>query len=92
MSNSNGQVKGLGLGLFYVKQAIDAHNWKIDIESVEGEGSAFIISIPFKNQFYEIENNISGRRDRLRKRGETIPGNIDFEVDWVQNGKMAFEQ
>ena len=47
MSNSNGQVKGLGLGLFYVKQAIDAHNWKIDIESVEGEGSTFIISIPF---------------------------------------------
>ena len=47
MQKSNSQVKGLGLGLFYVKQAIEAHNWKIDIESIEGKGSTFIISIPF---------------------------------------------
>jgi two-component system phosphate regulon sensor histidine kinase PhoR len=45
--NNNEQVKGLGLGLFYVKQAIDAHNWSIDIASVEGAGSTFMISIPF---------------------------------------------
>lgn len=46
MKNNNGQVKGLGLGLFYVKQAVDAHGWKIDLLSMEGEGSTFIISIP----------------------------------------------
>ncbi len=46
MKNNNGQVKGLGLGLFYVKQAVDAHGWKIDVHSLEGEGSTFIISIP----------------------------------------------
>jgi two-component system phosphate regulon sensor histidine kinase PhoR len=46
MKNNNSQVKGLGLGLFYVKQAVDAHGWKIDIISREGEGSDFIISIP----------------------------------------------
>jgi len=40
-------IKGLGLGLFYVKKAIEAHNWEIDITSVEGEGSTFTISIPF---------------------------------------------
>jgi len=40
-------VKGLGLGLFYVKQAVDAHSWGIDIVSGEGQGSTFIISIPF---------------------------------------------
>ena len=44
---NNEQVKGLGLGLFYVKQAIDAHGWEIDIASVEGAGSTFIITIPF---------------------------------------------
>jgi two-component system phosphate regulon sensor histidine kinase PhoR len=43
----NGQVKGLGLGLFYVKQAIDAFEWKIDLNSREGEGSLFVITIPF---------------------------------------------
>lgn len=37
---------GLGLGLYYVKQAIDAHNWKISVESTPGEGSVFIITIP----------------------------------------------
>ncbi|MBO9563548.1 MAG: HAMP domain-containing histidine kinase [Niastella sp.] len=42
----DGQVKGLGLGLYYVKQAIDAHHWKIDIESREGAGSVFTITIP----------------------------------------------
>jgi two-component system phosphate regulon sensor histidine kinase PhoR len=42
----NGQVKGLGLGLFYVKQAIDAHEWKIDIDSMPEGGSIFIIAIP----------------------------------------------
>lgn len=39
-------IKGLGLGLFYVKQAVDAHNWKIEIISIEGQGSTFVISIP----------------------------------------------
>ena len=43
----DGPVKGLGLGLFYVKQAVEAHNWKIDIVSGKQEGSTFIISIPF---------------------------------------------
>lgn len=42
----NGPAKGLGLGLYYVKQAIDAHHWKIDIDSREGEGSVFTIAIP----------------------------------------------
>ncbi|HTI07965.1 MAG TPA: HAMP domain-containing sensor histidine kinase [Puia sp.] len=47
MQNANGQVKGLGLGLFYVRQAITAHNWKIELESMEGKGSTFVIGIPF---------------------------------------------
>ncbi|HEY4064487.1 MAG TPA: HAMP domain-containing sensor histidine kinase [Puia sp.] len=46
MRQTRDTIKGLGLGLFYVKQAIDAHSWKIDIISMEGEGSTFIISIP----------------------------------------------
>jgi two-component system phosphate regulon sensor histidine kinase PhoR len=40
-------VKGLGLGLFYVKQAVDSHSWKIELNSVAGRGSVFTISIPF---------------------------------------------
>jgi two-component system phosphate regulon sensor histidine kinase PhoR len=40
-----GRAKGLGLGLFYVKLAVDSHRWKISIRSVQGEGSLFTISI-----------------------------------------------
>jgi two-component system phosphate regulon sensor histidine kinase PhoR len=47
-ANLNGESKGLGLGLFYVKRAIDAHSWKIDIESRPGEGSVFLISMNYK--------------------------------------------
>ncbi len=39
-------VKGLGLGLYYTKQVIDAHQGAIEIESELGQGSKFIITIP----------------------------------------------
>ena len=39
-------VKGFGLGLYYVKSACQAHKWKISLESEPGKGSNFIIEIP----------------------------------------------
>lgn len=39
-------VKGFGLGLYYVKNICDAHNWKIELESEEGEGTCISIGIP----------------------------------------------
>ncbi|SEW52542.1 sensor histidine kinase [Chitinophaga arvensicola] len=41
-------TKGLGLGLYYVKQCIDAHGWTIKVTSEPGAGSTFIITIPSK--------------------------------------------
>jgi signal transduction histidine kinase len=41
-------VKGFGLGLYYVHQIIKAHKWKIFVESIENEGTTFKISIPQK--------------------------------------------
>ncbi|MGD9992639.1 MAG: sensor histidine kinase [Salinivirgaceae bacterium] len=38
-------VKGFGLGLFYVKQVCDAHNWKIALEREKERGVEFIISM-----------------------------------------------
>ncbi|MCB0650750.1 MAG: HAMP domain-containing histidine kinase [Saprospiraceae bacterium] len=39
-------VKGFGLGLYYVKSICRAHHWKIEMKSEEGEGTCFQIRIP----------------------------------------------
>lgn len=40
---------GTGLGLLLVKNFIDKHNGKIEVESKENEGSKFKITLPYKN-------------------------------------------
>lgn len=39
-------TKGLGLGLFYVKQIVTAYNGEISVSSDEGKGSIFTLSLP----------------------------------------------
>jgi signal transduction histidine kinase len=39
-------TKGLGLGLFYVQQLVKAYNGTITVNSEEGTGAEFIISLP----------------------------------------------
>jgi len=43
-------VKGLGLGLYYVKQIVTAHGGTIHLESIPGKGTEFIINIPLNNE------------------------------------------
>lgn len=39
-------VKGFGLGLFYVKNICTAHGWILDVQSEINKGTTFIIKIP----------------------------------------------
>lgn len=39
-------VKGFGLGLYYVKNICDGHKWKIKMKSALGQGTAVTIIIP----------------------------------------------
>ena len=39
-------VKGFGLGLFYVKNIIQAHNWQMDLNSEFGKGTTITIEMP----------------------------------------------
>ena len=39
-------VKGFGLGLYYVRKIIDAHNWQIRVSSKAGAGTKFTVEIP----------------------------------------------
>ncbi len=43
-------VKGFGLGLYYVRQTVRAHGGKISVQSSEGEGTAFTVKLPLNSQ------------------------------------------
>ncbi len=43
-------VKGFGLGLYYVKNICRAHGWKIKLISEPGKGATFIIMIPLNKK------------------------------------------
>lgn len=42
-------IKGLGLGLYYVKQIVEAHKGTISVQSTPGKGTQFQIKIPVEN-------------------------------------------
>jgi two-component system phosphate regulon sensor histidine kinase PhoR len=42
-------VKGFGLGLYYVRNIVAAHQWKISLLSEPGKGSSFTLTIPLKD-------------------------------------------
>lgn len=41
-----GQIKGLGLGLYYTQHCIQVHGWKLTVNSKPATGSEFTIIIP----------------------------------------------
>lgn len=44
---ASSRASGLGLGLYITKQIVDLHEGQIEVESVIGKGSNFIIKLPF---------------------------------------------
>ena len=45
-TNVTGRINGIGLGLTSVLRAVEAHGGRMEVESVEGEGSTFTIHLP----------------------------------------------
>ncbi|MEI6749102.1 MAG: HAMP domain-containing sensor histidine kinase [Bacteroidota bacterium] len=49
-------VKGFGLGLFYVKTMVEAHGGYIRLASETGQGSSFEFYLPFRNSNKQISS------------------------------------
>ncbi len=47
------KVKGLGLGLYFVKRIVEAHQGMVSLESIPDKGSTFTIEIPVKTENHE---------------------------------------
>jgi PAS domain S-box-containing protein len=45
-TNNVGKVEGTGLGLNVVKTCVERHSGTVDVESLEGEGTTFIVRLP----------------------------------------------
>jgi signal transduction histidine kinase len=44
------QVTGLGVGLYVVREVVSQHGGAVSVESAEGHGSTFTVSLPLANQ------------------------------------------
>ena len=45
-TKSAAQAEGLGLGLFITRKLVEAHGWRIEVESEAGKGSVFTVVVP----------------------------------------------
>ena len=50
---NNHDVKGHGIGLYYVKSILKQLGGEITLNSVPGKGTTFEISFPFDNKYLE---------------------------------------
>ena len=46
-SNANG-ITGTGVGLYFVKMVVELHGGSVDVESRNGAGSRFTVSLPIR--------------------------------------------
>jgi signal transduction histidine kinase/CheY-like chemotaxis protein len=75
----SGNVSGLGLGLSIAKENAELLGGSIRLESEEGKGSAFFVSIPYHPVYTNTNNTDLG--DNIQQAGNTILVAEDEEIN-----------
>jgi len=52
------EIRGLGLGLYIVKQILDAHHGSIRVESELGQGATFVVELPQLEQNKKVHHDL----------------------------------
>lgn len=95
---TTGKIKGIGLGLSYCKQVIEAHGGRIDVESDVGKGAKFTIKIPncVVHDYKPAIESKSARIDYLGRRFLVVDDDEDIRRNWKRlieenGGEVAWE-
>jgi signal transduction histidine kinase len=56
--NVAGQIGGLGIGLYLVKEIIAHHGGRIEVASQEGQGSTFTVYLPLAETGKELAGSV----------------------------------
>src|SRR5690606_11666289 len=58
-NSSKRNFGGSGIGLALVKELAALHKWEVNVQSSEGEGTEFVLTIPLKNNHSEHSDKLS---------------------------------
>ncbi len=78
-SSTTRKFGGTGLGLTISAQLIELMHGQINVQSEEGKGSEFTVTIPFKTERLISEDNVE-RNSRLKDVGVFLIGQPDIET------------
>lgn len=89
------QEKGAGLGLAIAKEIVTLHKGKLWVDSVEGKGSLFAVSVPIMSDEEFFVERVSSEVQKAREKGDTLSlvilGLSDFEATRKRVGENGME-